>query len=262
MKRFLGLALVGLLGSGIAAAALIDTRIDSTAGGASVDGVLGANEYGAGNSYNYRGAGSGFGGTLGAGTLYMESDASNLYIGFQPGANLNDNVFIMLDTRAGGFTDAQMADRGDGGRRAASEHSLNADDAYDAAFLPDFAIIIGSFGIVTFELTAGSTDGHLNFVDFDGTFTGSAPTFREYDLSLASLGISDASLLSINLFAGYTSDSSFSSNESIPAYDPLNSGANPGFDGPSAGYGNYNRFAVPEPASLALLLAGMLIRRR
>ncbi len=249
-------------------AALVDLRIDSTPGGATVDGVLGANEYGPGNSYNYLGAGSGFGGTLGASALYVESDGTNLQIGFQPGGNLNDLVFIQIDSRAGGFVDADMDDQGDGGRRAASQQANAADDAYPAGFLADFSIIIGNFGIVTFELNAGNTPNHLNFVDFNGTFTGANTAFREYSLPLATLGIGSG----FNFFAGYTSDSGYLSNESIPANPALQNNGNPGFgDGQfggtqgSPGYANHNRFEIiPEPATLALLSLGAiaLIRRR
>ena len=251
-------------------AALIDTRIDTTPTGATVDGVLGANEYGPGNSYQYLGAGGGFGGTLGNAALYMNSDLSNLYIGFQPGADLNDLVFIQLDTRAGGYTDADMNDNGDGGRRAASNQAVNADDPYPAGFLPDYSIVIGSFGIVVFELNAGNTDFHLGFVDFSGTFTGNSPTLREYSISLASLG--SGSGQNIDFFIGYTSDSGYLSNESIPASPSLQNNGNPGFgDGQfggtvgSPGYENYNRFrTVPEPATLTLLAFGTIamIRRR
>ena len=79
---------------------LIDSRTNNSPSTPTPDGVISANEYGPGNSYSYTGSGGGFGGTLGSGTLYFQSDATNLYIGFQPGNQLNDNVVIHLDTRA------------------------------------------------------------------------------------------------------------------------------------------------------------------
>lgn len=241
-----------------ALADLVDTRVDTTPMGAVIDGAISPDEYGPGNSYSYMGGGTGFGGTVGNGILYMQSDANNLYIAFAPGADVNDLVTIMLDTRAGGYTDADMNDTADGGRRAVSNLSANADDAFDPNFLPDFGLVFASWGSVLFELNAGTDPGHLNFLNFDGS--GVFP--REYAIPLATLGVSPGG--AVDFFVAYIADSGFGSNESIPAYGPLNSGDNPGFGDTSAGYGNYNRFVVvPEPASvLALLLLGGLIRRR
>ena len=62
----------------------------------------------------------------------------------------------------------------------------------------------------------------------------------------------------------YSADSGYGSNESIPAYAPLNGGANPGFDPTSAGYGDHDRFNTPEPTTLSLIGIGalVLIRRK
>src|SRR5688572_15489303 len=113
--RYSALALVAAWAIGSAAqAALISSQGDPNPGSTSVvdDGVIGGSEY----STSYTGGGSGFGGTLGAGTIHMDTDGVNLYIGFQPGGAVNDNVVIHLDTRTGGFTDAGMNDTADPGR--------------------------------------------------------------------------------------------------------------------------------------------------
>ncbi|MGD8451208.1 MAG: PEP-CTERM sorting domain-containing protein [Phycisphaerae bacterium] len=259
-KRFLVVLPILALIAAPAVADLIDVRVDTTLDGATIDGVIAADEYGVGNTYSYGGGGTGFGGTVGSGLLYMESDDTNLYIGFAPGNNLNDIAWIMFDTREGGFLDADMHDQADGSRRVLSEQTLNVDDAYP--ILPDFGLVITQWGIGLFELTAGDTDGHLNYVSWDGTFTGTEPTVREVAIPLTDLALTAGD--AFDFFMGYTSDSGWNSNESIPAYEPLNTADNPGHDGPAAGYGNYDRFVtVPEPAALAGLLLGLaLIRRR
>lgn len=248
---------VTLIGLSSSWAALTDARVDVDANGATVDGVLSADEYGTGNSYSYTGGGSGFGGTLGGGTLYFQSDATNLYIGFQPGANLNDYVALYLDTRTGGFVDADMNDTGDPGRNVISNLGSFGDETFP--ILPDFGIVIGDFGIVTFELNAGNTPNHLNFVDFSNTFTGANTNFREYSIALSSLGgVTGGS--NIDFFAAYSSNTNFLSNESIPGSAGLNGGANPG-NSATGTYENFDRFTVvvPEPSTFALLAGPALL---
>lgn len=248
-------ALVALAGSPALARPLVTTHIDTTPGN-----TIGA--------FNYTGAGTGFGGTVGNGSISLDSDATNLYIRFTAGAAVNDLVAIFLDTRAGGFTDADMDDQGDGGRRALSQLANAADDAFDPGFLPDFGLIVANFGDVLFELNAGNTAGHLNFLDFQGA----NPVLNDpsgYAIPLALLGVAPGG--SIDFLVAYTSDSGFLSNESIPAYDPLQNNGNPGFgDGQfggsvgSPGIGNFNRFTtVPTPGAIALFGFGaMAVARR
>ncbi len=255
MKRLLSVsALVAIAATPAFARPLVTTHVDNSA----------SNNIG---TFNYTGAGTGFGGTVGNGVISFDSDLTNLYIRFTPGSALNDLVAIFLDTRAGGFTDADMDDQGDGGRRALSQLANAADDAFDPNFLPDFGIVVGGFGTVMFELTAGNTPNHLIFVDdsFDGS-NNILTTF--YSIPLATLGMvaGDA----VDFLVAYTSDGGYMSNESIPAYDALQNNGNPGFgDGQfggtngSPGIGNYNRFVtVPTPGTLALLGVGAMLAGR
>lgn len=245
----------------VAAAAhgqLVDTRLDSDGNltGYAQDGVIGLNEYGAGNSQSYLGAGTGFGGTVGNGTLYMDFDSLNLYLGFQAGNNLNDNVVILLDTRAGGFTDATMNDTGDPGRNLSSNLTRDVDDQFFPSFLPDFSIVIGQFGIVAFELTAGP----LNFLKYEGQFTGNNPLIaREFFLDRATLGLTSPTA-SLDYLVAYGSDSNFMSNEGIPGQG-FAGGPNLGWDNNGNGtvyWDHFNRFAiVPEPGTLLALAAGL-----
>ena len=115
-------ALELMLSSPLAIGALVTSHVDaSSTTGATVDGTIGGSEY---NGYSYSGAsgsGSSFGGALGSGTLFFESDATNLYVGLDCG-NLGTNIVaVFLDTKSGGFSnDSTLGDTVDGGRAVAS----------------------------------------------------------------------------------------------------------------------------------------------
>ncbi len=267
MRNMLVLILAGAMVPTLSAQ-LVDTRTDVDPGGASVNGVLDANEYGAGNAYSYTGGGGGFNGAVSNGTLYMNSDLSDLYIGFDPGADLNDNVILYLDTVAGGqFDDVNMNDTGDNGRRLSSNLVPDVLDTFPVGM--DYSVVIGSFGIVVFELTSGSTPNHLGFVKFDGTFTGNDPNLiREISIPLGDLGLVGGVASEVNFLAAYGSDTSFIADEAIPA-QPFSGVANPGFNNNGTfqplDWPNYNKFVTtPEPTTLGLMLVGALglLRRR
>ncbi|MGG7378447.1 hypothetical protein ACQ7B2_06700, partial [Escherichia coli] len=82
-------------------AALVTSHSDTASyDGASVDGTITSGEYGPSNSYSYTGGGTGFGGPLGNGTLYMESDylayPGNLYVGANIAGNLGSNIIAVF----------------------------------------------------------------------------------------------------------------------------------------------------------------------
>lgn len=255
MSKVLGLiALAGM--ASIANAGLSVTHVDTTAG---VSGTPAS-------PYQYSGAGAGFGGFLGGGQLSFDSDATNLQLGLlgAPSA-FNDNVILFLDTRAGGFVDADMNDTADGGRAGLSNLAAAVNDAMPAGFLPDFGVVFGNFGTVLFELNAGGSPGHLIFLNFDGNGAGT----RNYSIPLATLGVVPGG--NVDFFAAYVSGSGYASNESIPASPALQANGNPGFgDGQfggtigTPGYANFNRFTtVPTPGALAMLgLGGLVAARR
>lgn len=264
MKKFAIMALAGTAGLLVAGhstfAALASSQTDNNPLLSNYvdDGAIGVNEYSA--VYN-NGGGSGFGGTLGGGTFYFDADATNLYIAFDPGGDLNDIVALQLSTStSGGFTDADMNDQADGGRRAVSNLAGNADDAFPV--LPEFGVAIAPFGTVVFQLNAGSTPGHLGFISFEGDQSGnSANLVREFEIPLSVLGNPET----IEFFAGYVADGGFGSNESLPASTALNSGGNVGDGTSSPGYGTHNEFVlVPEPSTIGLLSVASLafLRRR
>ncbi len=223
-------ALGAAMGGGQARAqstGMLDSVLDADPANAKVaiDGLLGIDEYGPGNVNKFVGAGGGFGGTLGAGAIYMKQDIEFLYIGVKLGAALNDDVCLWLDTRAGGFTDAEMDDGGDGGRRISTNLTRDSDDLFDAAFRPDFTVVVGSFGIVVFELTAGTP---ITFLQYEGVFLGTDPALvREIAIPKASIAMGTT----LKFLAGYFSESNFTSDEAIPPQSFTGLG-NPGFGGP------------------------------
>lgn len=239
----------GILACGLAAASasagLIDTQFE-----------------GATPAVYSNGAGTGFGGTLGNGSITMDVVGSDLVIGFIPGGNVDNIVGVFLDTKAGGHTDATMDDQGDGSRRVLSNVTRDLNDVFP--ILPDFGVTFGNFGSpasVVFELVSG---GSLNFISFSNT--GYSAT-----IPLATLG----NPTQVDFFAVYVSDTAYNSNESLPFSDPLQGlGGNPGFGDGQFGavnpppneivYENFNRFVIPEPTTLAALagLSLLGLRRR
>lgn len=241
-----------------AQAALVDTVVDTTTGGAAVDGSLGVDEYGLANVYSYTGGGSGFGGTLGSGTIYMESDATNLYVGADIAGDLGGNaVTIFLDTQSGGFgDDVALTDTSDGGRAMTSNLTRDVVDRFPIE--ADYALQFGNGYSVIFELVGGDSHGVITGT-YAGTGGSGAAGFREASVALTDLGLGPNAF--VDFFAVLISDSNFASNEGIPDPGIAN---NPGFDNTDNGGGpvtwtDFSRFTtVPEPAAASLLGLGAL----
>lgn len=267
MKLFYPLSCIAAMAlAGPAMGALVTTQVDTNADGATVDGTLGTDEYGIGNSYAYTGGGGGFGGTHGSGTLYAESDGTNLYIGLDIQGDLGSNIIgVFLDTRSGGFSDdTGMDDAADGGRALASNLTRDVQDNFDLA--ADFVLEFGNGFTNLFELQSTGNSHIFSAPGAAGTGGNGAAGFREASISLAALGLSAGD--SLDFFSVLISDTGFASNEGLPNPNIAN---NPGFDNADNGGGavtwsDRHRFTIiPEPASLALVGLGglaMISRRR
>ena len=263
-----GMMLVGIGTAAHAQLQVTRTDLDPTTSNYVRDGVISPNEYGTGNAYSFTGGGNGFGGTVGGGSLYMDFNTTDLKLGFKFNADLNDIAVIYFDTRSGGFTDADMNDTGDPGRTAVSNLARDSNDAFP--FLADYAVAVGNFGVVQFELNAGNTPNHLNFLDFDAgdnnAFQTSSPTLaREISIPKSRFNIGN----NFDFFVAYSSGDGFLSNEAIPA-QPFSNDPNPGYGsvGGTIQWTNYNRFqVVPSPAAWSVFALGglpvlSLLRRR
>ncbi|GAB4546818.1 MAG: hypothetical protein Tsb0013_05980 [Phycisphaerales bacterium] len=246
--------------AGTASAGLVDAQADSMPGSSSFvdDGVVSMGEYSASWS---NGAGTGFGGTLGNSTLSMDTDGTNLYIAWEAAGGVNDNAALWLSTNpANGVTNGEMNDTADGGRNAVSNF-VGGPFGVDMPSRAEYGIVFGNFGNVTFITNAGDTPGHLTFDVFQGDQTGGT---YEIAIPLSSLG---AGATYVNWWMGYTSDSTFASNETIPAQGDYNTGDNPGFnEDPGDGqlvWENFNQFQLPTPGAVSLFgLAGLAAARR
>lgn len=208
------------------------------------------------------GAGSGFGGTLGSGSITMSVVGSDLVISFAAGGAVNDYVALYLDTRSGGFSDSQMDDQGDDGRRVISNLTRDLVDNFPIS--PDFGVAFWSGGqTVAFELNAGNTPNHLNYVNNSYNASGSS-----LSIPLAVLG----NPTQIDWFAAYCSGGGYNSNESMGPSPTLQANGNVGFgDGqfggttPASGqvdYTSFNRYLIPTPGAAALLGMGALAAGR
>ncbi len=256
MRHITILSVLALAGTSFAG--LVDAQADNAPGASSFvdDGVVNAGEYS--TSWN-NGAGAGFGGTLGGGTISMDTDGTNLYIAFQSAGTVDNNVALWLSTDPGnGFTNAEMDDSGDPGRNAISNF-VGGPFGVNMPSRAEYGIVFGNFGNVTF-ITAASPSS-LTFDIFQGDQTGGT---YEIAIPLASLG---AGASYVNWWAGYTSDSTFASDETIPAQGDYNLNGNPGFNEDPGDsdlvWDNFNQFQLPTPGAVSLFgLAGLAAMRR
>ncbi|MCC6875187.1 MAG: hypothetical protein IT378_12845 [Sandaracinaceae bacterium] len=132
---------------------------------ATLDGVVGAGEYAGASA----GAGSGFGGYLGAGaSLHVDSGpAGELALALDSGAGncapgADDTIVIYVDAVPGiGFADTTgLTDNADGGRAAASAMGTDgarADLAFPAGFEPESAIVVRPDFAGLFRLQSGGS---------------------------------------------------------------------------------------------------------
>jgi hypothetical protein len=215
---------------------------------------------------NYTGNGnSGFGGSVGQGSLSLTDDGTTLFGTINKGPNnFNDALVIYIDSAAGGFADtSSFSDAADGLRKAISGYdgSNRSLMTFAAGFSADYALALGpasdNFGGL-WTLASGGNNS-LNFnssASLSPTGNNNSPTYT-FSISLASIGITPGQ--TFGLFGTYIANSGYRSDEAVAGNATGTQGYNPFTQTAFALY------TVPEPTTLALAASGLALlalRRR
>jgi len=222
-------------------------------------------------TYNGNGA-TGFGGTLGNGSLTLTDDGTTISGTFTAGSAFNDTLVLYIDSTTTGAnvtSTAGLTDTADGGRKSISAFDGTNRATINLPIAADFALMLSptqnSFG----GLWSLSNGANLPFVaSANMTNIGNAgPTSYNFTINLADLGLTAGQ--SFNFVADYLNGSNaFLSNETLNGTTGLG-GTNPGQNTTStlAGFQTYTTTApIPEPATVLLvgpaILGGMFFLRR
>jgi hypothetical protein len=210
---------------------------------------------------------SGFGGTVGGGSLSIDDDGTNLNFTFtRGGSNLDNALVLYFDSEAGGFNSTTtFTDVADGLRTAITGRNgtdqtiaqfatgLNADYviAFDAGFAGLWSLSTGSHGFIA---GAGLSPS--------GNAAASSHTFS---VTRSQLGVSSGE--TVGFVGTYISTSGYRSNETFGASSttPIDGGGNAAFTGTTTFTNSLSFTAVPEPSSmlaLATVLGTSYLARR
>jgi hypothetical protein len=217
-------------------------------------------------TYTGNGA-TGFGGTLGNGSLTFTQSGNTINGTFTAGSAFNDGLVIYIDSTAGGASvisaGAGFTDTADANRGAITNRGLNTLNLGIAA---DFALSLspvqGPFGGI-WSLSNGA---NLPFVTSVGLLPLNATGPYTFSFNLSDIGLTAGQ--SFNFVATYLNGTNgFLSNETLNGTTGLG-GANPGTPATVTLVGAqiFATTAVPEPATVLLvgpaLLSGMFFIRR
>jgi hypothetical protein len=221
------------------------------------------------STYNGNGA-TGFGGPVGNGNLQISDSISGLNITFNPGAPLNDDLVLYLDTQPGGFADTSLfGDTADGGRTAISGFNSGNPSRTLATFAPgffaDYAISVENGFMGVFGLAPGG-NGSLTYLFGAGQSGNPAGPFSISITppEMSQIGLTAGSGQTFEFVGSLISTSAYRANETI---GPSVTGGSPnaGFGGPQQFLGSDSYTLVPEPGTMTLIgtgLAGLLSLRR
>lgn len=189
---------------------------------------------------------TGFGGTVGAGSLVISNDATTYNFSFTKGpGDLNDAVVVYIDSKTGGFgSTAGFNDNNDGLRTATSGYSSSTNKSvltFPSGFLPDYAIAFDQGFAAIFELVNGGPVS-FNYVG-SANLTPTGTTNAVYNFTALKSQLSIVSDASFNFLVTYISTTAFRSNEFIGEAGPA---GNLGFtDYTATTFNNYTGNVVP-----------------
>ncbi len=170
---------------------------------------------------------SGFGGPVGGGRLYLDSDFNEIVkIGIQKGSgNLNDVLVLYFDSVEGGeASTAAYTDSADGSRVAISGVSgaNRTTLTFPSGFRPDYALAYDArFGAFLFELSSGGTHAFVSTVA-DAGAAGNATA--ELTMLMSDIGLVPGDRFGV--IGTYISETAFRSDE---FFGPSVAAGNPGF---------------------------------
>jgi len=219
---------------------------DANVAGSTVDAILTtANEYGPTNSYRFTGGGTSFASVLGGGTLYVNSDAANLYLAYQLGGTLNDSVALLIDT--GSANPSSYPNITSGGDERAISRMFNNGATLPIGFRASYAVIFAGTNQNPGNRFYSITSSAINSAALGSSSgTGTATTnIREVSIPLSTLGISSGA--TIRLLASISNPSgtpAFMGSETIPTNPLFNAATQPGTSGGTfTNFGSFTTFA-------------------
>jgi hypothetical protein len=159
------------------------------------------------STYNGNGK-TGFGGTIGNGSLLISDNGTNITATLTTGGTFNDVLVVYFDSQSGGVVNTStINDDGDALRKSISgnDGSNVSEVNFPAGFTADYALAFDNAGSGLFRLTPGGTNS-LTFINYvSGT---GARTFAKTDIGITGT-------ISFKLVGTYTSNTAYRSNEAL-----------------------------------------------
>jgi hypothetical protein len=227
---------------------------------------LGQNFTGSG-TYTGNG-GTGFGGTIGNGSLTLTHNAGVINGSFAPSGSFSGNDLVLyIGTSLSGIADTStLNDNGDGGRTAISGVIGNGRTlaTFANGFRPSFALSIEPGFAGLFNIVSNTSNfAFVNSANIAGTGTGPFT----FSFNVSDLGLNPALSNNIDFVGSFISTTAYRSNEtfgtSVTVPGTAGDAPNAGFVGTQT-FSTFNRLTtiapvvVPESGSLALIGAGIL----